>query len=213
VGLIAVGIVVAVVASGGSPVSILPDDEPTVPEFAFDAKKPAVITTAQIDPEAQEPTATAQAAAKPAALAVRRQLDGLYTAAFLDPANWDSGTYEPVFAYFDTVAQPEARSQEAVLTAGTGAAGVLESIRPRPSSLKLKVLLDAEGRPTSVSGSVNFTAQGVDAAGAKYTFKSKGQYVLARIDGEWVVVSFSISRHDTDKPAPSPSASPSAEAS
>ncbi len=212
-GLIAVGVIVAVLASGGSPVSILIPEEPTVPEFAFDTKKPAVITTAQIDPEAQEPTAAAQAAAKPAALAVRHRLDELYTAAFLDPANWDTATYDSVFEYFDAAAQPEARAKEAVLTAGTGAAGVLESILPRASTLKLKVLLDAEGDPVSVSGSVNFTARGVDADGARYTFKSKGQYVLAKVDGEWVIVSFSISRHDSDEPAPSPSPSPSAEAS
>lgn len=208
------GLVVAVIASGGSPVAILPgNDEPTVPEFAFESKKPVVITTAQIDPEAAEKTAAAQAAAKPAALAVHRQLDELYTAAFLDPANWDSATYDDVFDYFDGAAEPQAREEEAVLTAGSGAAGVLESIEPRPSTVRLKVLLDSEGHAMSVSGAVKFTARGVDEDGAQYLFKSKGQYILAKVGGEWKIVSFSISRHDSDRPAPTPSPTPSAEAS
>jgi hypothetical protein len=40
-------------------------------------------------------------------------------------------------------------------------------------------------------------------------FNSKGQYTLQKIDGDWMIVSFSVSRADKEGTAGSGSATPS----
>jgi hypothetical protein len=74
------------------------------------------------------------------------------------------------------------------------------------------VLLDPLGKPATVAGTVNFQAKGT-GGGSVYLFRSKGQYVFRRIDGEWKVVSFSVRRADTEKAAPSSTGSPTGESS
>jgi hypothetical protein len=212
VALLAVLGVGAVIVAGGSGGSILPgNDLPPTPEFAFDVAKPAVETTAQVDPEATENEAKARAAAAPAAEQVARQLHDLYVAAFLEPANWTEANYENVGAYFAESAQGAATKQTKVLTAGEGVTE-LEAIAPLPSTLKLEVLLDPLGKPATVAGTVNFQAKGT-GGDSVYLFRSKGQYVFRKIDGEWKVVSFSVRRADTEKAAPSSTGSPTGEAS
>jgi hypothetical protein len=80
------------------------------------------------------------------------------------------------------------------------------------STLKLDVLLDPLGKPASVTGTVNFQAKGT-GGGSVYIFKSKGQYVFRKVDGDWKVVSFSVRRADTERAPASSAATPTAEAS
>jgi hypothetical protein len=203
----------AVVLASGNGGGIIPggDDTPPAPEFAFQVSKPKVETTAPIDPEATVNMTAAKAAAKPAADQVAEQLNGLYLAAFLDPANWTQGSYEPVADYFAKTAQPAAATQAKVLTAGLGVAD-LDSILPLKSTAKLTVLLDPSGNPVAVAGTVNFQAKGT-GGGTVYVFKSKGQYVFRKIDGAWKVASFSVRRADTEKAPASSTSSPTGEAS
>lgn len=199
--------------AGGNGGGILPggDDLPPAPEFAFQVSKPQVETSTQIDPSATVNEVKADAAAAPAADQVAVLLHDLYVAAFLEPANWTAANYESVNGFFAESAQPAVTKQERILTAGEGVAD-LDSIMPMDSSLKLKVLLDPIGKPASVAGIVNFQAKGT-GGGSIYTFKSKGQYVFRKVDGEWKVVSFSVRRADTEKAAASSSEAPTGEAS
>jgi hypothetical protein len=210
--VVVLGIGAAVLAGGGD--GIIPgvgDDAPPAPTFAFKVSKPTVETTAQIDPEATVNEARAKAAAAPAADQVATQLHDLYVAAFLEPANWTEANYESVNGFFVKPAQPSVTKQAKVLTAGDGVTD-LDSIVPLESTLRLEVLLDPTGKPASVAGIVNFQAKGT-GGGSVYIFKSKGQYLFRKLDGEWKVVSFSVRRADTEKvPASSP-ATPTAEAS
>ena len=209
--VVVLGIGAGVLAGGGGG-GILPgNDLPPAPAFAFEMSKPTVETTAQIDPEATVNEAKAKAAAVPAAAQVATQMHDLYVAAFLEPANWTEADYEAVGAFFAEPAQAAASEQEQVLTAGEGVAD-LDSIVPLKSSLKQEVLLDPTGTPASVAATVNFQAKGT-GGGSIYLFKSKGQYVFRKIDGAWKVVSFSVHRADTEKPAPSSAATPTGEAS
>jgi hypothetical protein len=225
-GVVVVVAVLAVVfsLSGGSdgPLGGPLGDTPEVPEFAFKLNKPIVITTAaNPDPEAPQPTPTeiqaakkkASAAAEPAATAAVEALDAYYTAAFLDPANWQDAAYEEVFATFTTQARTEAGSKLEIMTAGSEAGFAYDTIVPMPSSLRTKVLLDPKGLPTSVVGLAKFQATGTGSSG-RHVFASKGQFVLQKIDGEWTIVSFSVSRVDKEKgAATSDGAPPSASAS
>jgi hypothetical protein len=222
-GVAVVAIVVAIifVFSGGSdgPLGdVVGGDTPEVPEFAFKSSKPIVITTASNpNPEAPQPTPAqlqtakkkALTAALPAAKSAVETLDTYYTAAFLDPANWQEAAYDEVFGAFTSQARNEAESQLEVMTAGSEAGFNFDTIVPLPSTLRTKVLLDPKGFPASVVGLANFQANGNGSSG-RYVFQSKGQFLLQKIDGEWTVVSFQVSRADKDKGAGEPSGGASA---
>jgi len=202
----------AVVLADGNPGGLLPgNDTPPAPTFAFKVSKPKVQTTAQINPEATVNEAKAKAAAKPAADQVATQLHDLYVEAFLDPANWMEPNYDSVNGFFAKSAQSSVTKQAKVLTAGEGVTE-LASIVPLKSTLKLDVLLDPLDKPVSVAGTVNFQAKGT-GGGSVYIFKSKGQYVFRKVNGDWTIVSFSVHRADTEKAPASSAATPTAEAS
>lgn len=180
------------------------DDIPETPEFAFDATKPKPVETAT-KPDHQQAVAAAQAPAE----AVTQQLDDLYTAAFLDPGNWMDGAYGDVLGFFVDGARDAAEKQLAVLTAGPEAGESFETIRPMPSTLKVHVLFDPEGVAQSVEGSVRFVARGTGAEG-QVMLVSKGQFILMKSDGDWLVVSFSVQRSDEERePKPTASTTPS----
>ena len=217
-GIAVVAIVVALIFafSGGSdgPLGVVGGDTPETPEFAFKVSKPVVITTEpNPNPEAPQPTASqvqaatkkATAAALPAAKAAVDTLDNYYTAAFLDPANWQDAAYDEVFVAFSNQARAEAESELEIMTAGSEAGFDFDTIVPLPSTVRTKVLLDPKGLPASVVGMANFEANG-DGGGGKTAIRSKGQFVLQKVDGEWMIVSFSVSRSDKEKGA-SPSGS------
>ena len=86
------------------------------------------------------------------------------------------------------------------MTAGSEAGFNYDTIEPVPSSIRTKVLLDPKGLPASVVGIAKFQANG-DGSSGRHVFLSKGQFVMEKIDGEWVVVSFSVQRQDKDKGA------------
>jgi hypothetical protein len=219
--VIAALVALVVVFTGGSDgplAGIAGNDDPDVPAFEFDIADPAAITTSFAgSPEAPPPTKSqlqaaekkATIAATPAAAAAVIALDEFYTEAFLDPANWQDGAYGTAFDGFSEQARAEAEADIDVLTAGTGA-GELSAISPMPSTVKTKVLLSPDGVPTSVVGIVKFKAEGASAAGI-HVFISKGQFFFEKTDGEWTVVSFSVSRKDkNEEPKASSSASGSA---
>lgn len=210
--LVVVALVVGVVfsLSGGDagPLGgIVNDDTPPTPEFAFVVAKPKTVETAS----ASNHQAAVTASQTPAR-AVTQRIDDLYTAAFLDPGNWMEGSYDDVVRFFSDDASSSAEDQLDVLTAGSGAAEAFETIRPLPSRLKLRVLLDPAGLARSVEGSAKFAARGTGPAG-RVTMISHGQFIFGKVDGEWVVVSFSVERSDEERtPKPKTSTSPDASA-
>ena len=223
-----VGLVVAMAGGSDGPLGGLGvgGDAPAVPAFSFEASEPVVITTVRNpNPEAPERTAAqiqaaekkAVRAATPAADAAVELLDTYYTAAFLDPGAWQDAAYDDVFAGFTNQARDEAGSQLEIMSAGSEAGFAYDTIEPMPSVVRTKVLLDPNGAPASVVGITNFQATG-DGSSGSHLFVSKGQFVLQKIDGEWTIVSFSVTRSDKDRGAKddgpaSGSASPSASGS
>ena len=186
---------------------IVNDDTPPTPEFAFVVAEPKTVETASA-PNHQAAVTASQTPAR----AVTQRLDDLYTAAFLDPGNWMEGSYVDVVGFFSDDASSSAEDQLDVLTAGPGAAEAFDSIRPLPGRLKLRVLLDPAGVARSVEGSARFVARGTGPAG-QVTMISTGQFIFGRVDGEWVVVSFSVQRSDEERtPKPGASTSPGASA-
>jgi hypothetical protein len=176
-------------------------DTPETPEFAFEVGEPKAVETSR-KPNHKAAVAAAEAPAK----AVAQRIDDLYTAAFLDPGNWMDGEYDDVLTFFSDDAHDAAENQLDVLTAGPEAGVALDAIRPLPSTVKVHVLLDPSRTAHAVEGSARFVARGTGADG-QVTFVSKGQFVFEKIDGEWLVVSFSVQRKDEER-EPKPSATP-----
>jgi hypothetical protein len=206
--LVAVGVLVFVLTGGsdGPLGQAVGADTPETPAFDFKVSKPKVVVTAA-DAKPKEAAAAAASAAKGATEAI----DTFYTAAFLDPGNWQDGEYDEAFDGFTQQAGALGQRQLDAMTAGSAAGDAFETITPLPSTLRIKVLIDPKGLPYSAVGVVKFEAKGTGAA-VSHVFVSKGQYILQKIDGEWTVVSFSVGREDKEKATPSGSGSPSASA-
>ena len=198
--------------SGGSdgPLGSLGGDTPETPEFAFKASKPIVITTAPtptpkrpspppVRCKAAKKKATAAALTRPRRSAVDT-LDAYYTAAFLDPANWQDAAYDEVFVSFTNQARAEAESQLEVMTAGSEAGFNYDTIEPLPSTVRDQGAAGSERAAGIGVGMAKFQANGDGSSGGKHVFQSKGQFVLQKIDGEWIDREFlGVSRHDKDK--------------
>jgi hypothetical protein len=193
--LIAVGVLVFLLTGGSDgPIGhAVGGDTPETPAFDFEVSKPKVVVTAA-DAKPKE----AQVAAAAAAKGTTEALDTFYTAVFLDPGNWQDGQYDEAFERFTQQAGALAQRQLDTMTAGSGAGEAFDTITPLPSTLRIKVLIDPEGLPYSAVGAVKFRAKGTGDAGT-HTFVSTGQYILQKVDGEWTVVSFSVSRDDDQK--------------
>lgn len=179
---------------------------PPTPDFAFATAKVTPVPT-----RAGVKVATLKTTAKAAADEVARTMDSLYIAAFLDPGNWQAGSYGDVWDLFDTGASTEAQQQVDTLTAGTGAGATFDAINPVSGSLKAKVLFDQKDQPFSVVAIVHFEATGSGKDGQDLQMKSEGQFVFQQVDGAWKVVSFRVLRNDipTVTPTVSPTVSPS----
>lgn len=206
-GIAAVAALVAAIfvftGGGDGPLGIsVGNDTPETPEFTFKVQKGPVVTTAEGADQQK-----AVAAAAPASKAVTAVLDTFFTEAFLDPANWQEGDYEEALQVFSADARAEAEQQLELLTAGTEVSG-LETILPKASTVKTEVLVDPKNVPASVIGIVKFQAKGVEGS-QRFMFNSKGQYTLQKIDGDWTIVSFSVSRADKEGTAGTGSATPS----
>jgi len=207
--LVAVAAVAIFSLAGGDAIE-LPDltgeETPETPEFAFERSRPTAVETA-----AEPHHEAANAAARGPAKAITQQLDGLYTAAFLDPGNWMDGDYGDVLAFFAGDARDAAEDQLDVLTAGPSAGDAFDSITPKTSTLKVRVLMAPDGAPYAVQSTARFVARGA-GDGRKVALVSRGQFVFEKDGGEWRVVSFSVQRNDEvieAEPGASPSTSPS----
>ena len=203
--LIAVGVLLFVLTGGsdGPLGAAVGGGAQETPAFDFKVSKPKVVVTAA-DAKPKE----AQVAAASAAKGTTAALDTFYTAAFLDPGNWQDGEYDEAFDGFSPRAGALAQKQLEAMTAGTAAGDTFDTITPLASTLKTKVLIDPKGLPYSAVAIVKFQARGTGAEGA-HIFVSKGQYILQKVDGDWTVVSFSVNRDDKRKAPSSGSSSTS----
>jgi hypothetical protein len=168
--------------------------EPSTPSFRFQPSGRVLVPTGLGRIRARERRAGRQAAD-----AVVELLDGLYTEAFLDPANWRAGRYADAFRVFAGGAAAQARARAGVLTAGDDAARRWDEIRPASGQVRTRILLDRSGKPTLVVALVRFRARalGSDAT----TLRSEGQFFFQRVGGTWKVVSFQVTRDDRTREA------------
>ena len=187
-------VAVAIFSLAGGDAIELPDltgeETPETPEFAFERSRPTAVETAA-EPQHQAATEAARGPAE----STTEQLDGLYTAAVLEPCNWMDGDYYDVLTFFAGDARDAAEGQLDVLTAGPSAGDAFDSITPKSGTVKVRVLMAPEGAPYAVQSTARFVARGI-GDGGKVSLVSRGQFIFEKDDGEWLVVSFSVQRND-----------------
>jgi hypothetical protein len=135
-------------------------------------------------------------AAKQASAQVTNQLNTLYGEGFLDPANWQKGSYTSALAVFDAKAAAQAQLQIDTLTAGTAAGTTFTTITPQASKLHIDVLVDKGNNPVSAIGQLEFRAIAHAKDGTVTRLISKGTYVFTQESGVWKITSFNVQRED-----------------
>jgi hypothetical protein len=160
-----------------------------IPEFRFQLTRRELVPTSRGPLKKREKVAGKRAAAAAADL-----LTDLYREGFLDPANWQVGSYGDAFQIFASGAAKQAKARAAVLTAGPDAADRYDEILPVRGRVSTRILLDRGGKPALMVSAVRFTARALGARPA--TLRSEGQFFFKRVDGRWKVVSFLVTRDD-----------------
>ena len=203
--VVAAVVVIVLLLGGTDALPGIGPERPPTPDFAFETVKVTAVPTV-----AGAPASDLDAKATSAAHQVQETMDALYIGAFLDPGNWQEGSFDDVWGLFEEGAGTEAQEKVDTLTAGIGAGDAFDTILPDVGELKTKVLFDQHEKAYSVVAIVRFEATGNGKAGGDdLLMKSQGQFVFQRLDGDWKVVSFKVVRND-EQQAPAPSSSASA---
>jgi hypothetical protein len=179
-----------------------------IPAFDFKAAKVTPIGTAEdADLSALQPKAEA------AARATVPVLDDVFSGAFLDPNNWKDGSYDSAFEHFSDAASASASGPGLpTITLGAAAGDTYDTVSPSKGSINFDVLFDRDGNAFSVAAHVKFYALAQRKDDTYVAIVSHGVMFLRNTGGSWQVVGFEMKRndHETEAPAASTSAGPSA---
>ena len=180
--------------------SLVQPERQRTPSFAFDVAQRGALPTTQLRirrPVRGNPILPLRGASKLASTKAIASVTRLYRAAFLDPANWQTGNYGDLWSDFSPGARVQARGDVRAMTAGTAAGEAYVAILPRPSRIGTTILLDRNRKPAIVLASARFRALGRTIAGDTNTrFESVGRFFFQRIGGAWKIVSYDVERHD-----------------
>ena len=123
-------------------------------------------------------------------------IKAFYQAAFLDPENWQNGTYDSAWETFTGSEAKKAQAQIDTLTLGENAGDTYSSITPKPSLFGLRVLTDRQGEVVSAFALVTFAAIAEKKSGGQATIVSTGQYSLEPQGDSWKITGFQVKRED-----------------
>lgn len=176
-------------AGGGQTASDGDVASPTTPPFGFEDTSHKFVRTSP------EPMGSRHRRASVAAATEAEDvLTDLYTAGFLDPANWEQGSYGDAFGGFARSARDQAEMHPDDLTAGPAAGDRYERIEPKSGRIATRILLGRQGAPVLLVSVVRFTA--VATGADEVVLRSVGQYFFERVGRAWRIVSFDVTRND-----------------
>ncbi len=122
---------------------------------------------------------------------VRLTFTALYSAAFVDPNRWEGGAFPGVLGHFEPAARDEARRDLDDLTLGRAAEHVT-AVRPEWARLDIRFLLGPSRVPVAAQASMRFAATAFARDGTEVPVRHRGEYVLERLDGGWLVMSYRV---------------------
>ena len=185
---------------------ILPGGQPPPGQVDFKLKDVTFIPyQLQGDQNAQKETAHAVADQ------VRLQLDALFEAAYVDPDTWgDTGEIEDLFVGGAT---DQIAGDASTLTLGENAGDSYDTVDPGKSTLKVNVLTDAKGNAVRASGRLSFTGLATHDDGTYSAITVTGTAIFVRDGDTWKIEAYTLNRSEKPAEAPTPSSSPTSEAS
>jgi polyisoprenyl-teichoic acid--peptidoglycan teichoic acid transferase len=126
------------------------------------------------------------------AQAVRRSIEGLYRAAFVEPdvEAWQEGDYTELFFHLSAPARERALSDLGILTLGPAAAEV-DVVDPTRAIVRLRFLFDRHERPVVALADTEFDATAL-AGETRSPITHRAEYTLKRLNGAWRVVSYDV---------------------
>jgi hypothetical protein len=169
-----------------------------VPDFSFQLSGVRPIATGKAQ--------GAQDAAQSVASRIQETLDHLYVTGFVDPNAWGQGNYDGIWQLFTPDAVATAHTDESTLTLGTRAGQTYRWLKPHEGRLRVRVLMDKLGHPSTAVALVDFTARGVRRDGHRGIVKSTGQFFLRPRARGWAIYGYQVSRDDGTLPKLEPKA-------
>lgn len=188
--VVAVAVIGFIVFSGGGTSGGgLDDPSDETPTFAFRVRDQRSVSTMSVE------TKKLKAPMKHATSGASELLNAVYTAGYLDPANWRSGSYDAVLEAFDAEARTAAQDELDGLTAGPDAGATYRTIEPGRSNIATTVLLDDKDHPAAVEAEVTFVAVATTQDGSVAKLMSSGQFFLRPVQGgNWTIAAFEVDR-------------------
>jgi hypothetical protein len=182
------------------------------PALTFDLQKVTIETTT--DTKAKDVRDASQSAADQ----VKAQLEALYYNAFIYQDTW--GDPDELDKLFTEDALAKVEEQVDTMTLGKGASDAYDYVSPGKAKVKIEVLTDAQDEPSQAVATTLFVASAEHDDGTFTRITSEGSYFLKRIDGEWRIFAFDVTKKEkpsedptTGSPSSKPKSSSSASAS
>jgi hypothetical protein len=161
-----------------------PSPSPSLPAYALE------VTLRRVKAIAVSGTVKQRKLRAPAE-AVRQTFTDLYATAFVDPSRWEGGAFPGLFDHFAPAAREEARRHLDDLTLGR-AAEHLSAVRPEWARLDVRFLLGPARVPVAAQASMRFAATAFAGDGTEVPVRHRGEYVLERLEGRWLVVTYRV---------------------
>lgn len=161
-----------------------PSPSPTAPTYAFD------VTLRRVKALPVSGSVKKRKLRAPAE-ALGQTFTDLYATAFVDPTRWERGTFPALFDHFAPPAREEARRDLDDLTLGRAAEHV-SAVRPEWARLDVRFLLGPARVPVAAQASMRFAATAFNLDGTEVPVRHRGEYVLERLKGRWLVVSYRV---------------------
>lgn len=167
-----------------APAPLPPSPSPSPPTYALDVtlrRVKAIPVSGTVKPRKLRAPAEA----------VRLTFADLYATAFVDPSRWEGGAFPGIFDHFAPSARDEARRHLEDLTLGRAAEHV-SAVRPEWARLDVRFLLGPARVPVAAQASMRFAATAFAVDGTEVPVRHQGEYVLQRLEGRWLVVSYRV---------------------
>ncbi|MDQ4004939.1 MAG: hypothetical protein M3135_01390 [Actinomycetota bacterium] len=162
---------------------LIPDGEHPVADFQFQFGKVGGSSVGEPAPEDE---------IRRTAAGIRRTLDAMYLAGFLDPDKWEGGEFPEVLDAFAEGTRQQASRDIGNLSLG-GDAPQIEFMDPARSRLNVRILIDAEGTPTGAVADSHFSAKGQLKRGGPVFAIHDATYFLRPDGRRWLIVGYDVS--------------------
>ena len=120
---------------------------------------------------------------------IRRTISLMYTAGFVDPAQWRAG-FPGVLNAFAPDSRGRARQDLNQLSLG-GSARALDAVTPTDARIVIRFLPDERKRPVAALADMRFQAIGI-GDGFEVPIRHEGDYLVRRFEGRWLIVGYDV---------------------